>query len=399
MIACVYLPYFAAALLPAPTPLIVARYLKQRATVSACDRAGEQHSVTIGMPLSRARAACPDARIVSADDPVFAEAQERLLDRLWVYTSQVEIDANLFPHHLIAYLDLGRLRTADLRLLADDLRRTIASAFAFQPAMGIGSGKLVAYLAALAADQGTQGVQLIETGGEAEFCASASIDRLPLTREEGRRLRLLGLHTLGEIAVLPANGLIAPFGRRGRLLHQLARGLDGRPVRPARLPQQETIRLSCDRIDARTQLDALIERIAAQLAAALDRRAAAAHRLTLTLTGRRGETRTDTMRILDPVCGLRPLREQLTRLAESLPPLSEINQVEVCAAHLVSAHPVQLELFGERPAHRGVIDLSEALAARYGTDELFQAAAGHPGSLLIERRYVRRPVIPFKDRS
>lgn len=396
MIACVYLPYFAAALLPSPTPLIVARYLKQRARVSACDRTGEQHSVTIGMPLSRARAACPDARIISADDPIFAEAQERLLDRLWVYTSQVEIEASLFPHHLIAYLDLGRLRAPDLHLLADDLRRTISSVFALQPTIGIGSGKLVAYLAALAADQG---VRAIEAGAEAEFCAPASIEILPLTREEGRRLRLLGLHTLGEIAALPANGLIAPFGRRGRLLHQLARGLDGRPVHPARLPQQETIRLSCDRIDTRTQLDALLDRIASQLAAALDRRASAAHRLTLTLAGRRGETRTDTLRILDPVCGLRSLREHLARLAESLPPLSEIHQVEVCAAHLVSAHPVQLELFGERPAHRGVINLSEALAARYGTDELFQAAAGHPGSLLIERRYVRRPVIPFKDRS
>lgn len=53
---------------------------------------------------------------------------------------------------------------------------------------------------------------------------------LPLEKETQRRLDLLGIETLGELAALPADSVQMQFGKSGQLLHKLARGNDTRPI-------------------------------------------------------------------------------------------------------------------------------------------------------------------------
>jgi nucleotidyltransferase/DNA polymerase involved in DNA repair len=78
----------------------------------------------------------------------------------------------------------------------------------------------------------------VPPGGERAYLAPWPARVLPgAGGKVGDRLGRLNVARVGEVAAMPAEVLQALFGSRGRLLHEFARGLDGRPVEPAR-PQQ-----------------------------------------------------------------------------------------------------------------------------------------------------------------
>lgn len=58
-----------------------------------------------------------------------------------------------------------------------------------------------------------------------------------------RRLRLLGLHTLGDLARLPQGPVAAQFGAEGARAWELAHGIDSSPLVPYRPPRSITERL------------------------------------------------------------------------------------------------------------------------------------------------------------
>src|SRR3989442_1531376 len=69
------------------------------------------------------------------------------------------------------------------------------------------------------------------------FLAAQPVGMLPVSEEMRRRLRLLGIETLGALAALPRSALAAQFGPQGALAWELARGEDDSPVRPPEKPE------------------------------------------------------------------------------------------------------------------------------------------------------------------
>src|SRR2546428_8295837 len=80
--------------------------------------------------------------------------------------------------------------------------------------VGWGRGKFVAWVAATRAKPG--GVFIVPPGEEGVFLASQPVAVLPLDPDAHRRLRLLGLRTLGRLAALPEEAILSQFGRAGR---------------------------------------------------------------------------------------------------------------------------------------------------------------------------------------
>lgn len=397
MIACAYLPYLAPVLLMGNSPLVVVKHFKRMGKVIALSPDAEQVGAARGMSVTRARAVCPKGRFVGSNEPSFEAGSEKLLDTLWTFTNRVEIDADAYPHHAICYLDLGSLRDADACLMAEEMARALRAAFGVGASVGLGHGKLTAYLAAQRAMRDE--VLLVEREDEAAFISPFPIDTLPLHKADARRLHLLGIQTLGDLAALPRTAVTASFGKRGTLLHRLASGLDGRPVTPAKMPQTESVRTTFEAIYERDHLDYYLTRLTDGLARTLDKRAVAAHRLVLTIHFERGGGQDETLRLLSPVGTARGLREELAKLLARISFDKPVVGVEICAAHLVAAIPVQLELFAECPVSRGVIDLTHVLAARYGIADCFTASVGQSWSLLTERRYVQRRIEVESDVS
>src|SRR6266705_1051657 len=90
--------------------------------------------------------------------------------------------------------------------------------------VGWGIGKFVSWVAATRARPG-QAVT-VRPGEEAKFLASQPLAVLPLDPDTHRRLRQLGLKTLGRLAALPEDAVVSQFGRAGRRLWRLAAGVE-----------------------------------------------------------------------------------------------------------------------------------------------------------------------------
>src|SRR2546430_10662414 len=99
------------------------------------------------------------------------------------------------------------------------------SAFPLPPSafrVGWGHGKFISWVAATRAKLGD--AVIVPVGGEAEFLAAQPLAVLPLDSDTYRRLRQLGVRTLGALAALPEEAVVSQFGRAGRLLGRLAAG-------------------------------------------------------------------------------------------------------------------------------------------------------------------------------
>jgi len=94
--------------------------------------------------------------------------------------------------------------------------------------IGWGKGKFVSWVAATRARPG-QAI-IVCPGEEGKFLASQPISVLPLDLDTHRRLRQLGLKTLGALAALPEEAVVSQFGATGRRLWRLAAGRVSEPV-------------------------------------------------------------------------------------------------------------------------------------------------------------------------
>jgi DNA polymerase-4/protein ImuB len=71
---------------------------------------------------------------------------------------------------------------------------------------------------------------IVRPGEEEKFLASQPIAVLPLDPDTHRRLRQLGIKTLGALAALPEDAVVSQFGRPGRHVWRLAAGRIAEPV-------------------------------------------------------------------------------------------------------------------------------------------------------------------------
>jgi DNA polymerase-4/protein ImuB len=88
--------------------------------------------------------------------------------------------------------------------------------------VGWGKGKFISWVAATRAKPGD--AVLVPVGGETTFLAAQPLAALPLDSDTHRRLRQLGVRTLGALAALPEEAVVSQFGLAGRRLWLLAAG-------------------------------------------------------------------------------------------------------------------------------------------------------------------------------
>jgi DNA polymerase-4 len=107
---------------------------------------------------------------------------------------------------------------------------------------------------------------LVPAGGERDYLAPHPVRvLLGAGRKIGDRLERLNVQRVGEVATMPVDLLRGLFGKFGRTLHDLANGIDERPVEPHR-PQQSVSRCSSfdpptgDRDFLRAMIGYLIDR-------------------------------------------------------------------------------------------------------------------------------------------
>ncbi len=207
-----------------------------RGVVASCSYPARRHGVRSAMPTARALSLCPGLLIVSSRHGNYSEYSKKVMARLEAVSpqlQQISIDE--------AFLDVSHLAEPGIDI-ARRLQKTIRDELGLPCSIGVATNKLMAKTATEVGkamgrrnrpgDDGPPNAILeVPPGQEAAFLAPLPADMLwgvgPATAQ---RLAALGIHTIGDIARYPEEGLQRRFGKGGRYMRRAALGIDDSPV-------------------------------------------------------------------------------------------------------------------------------------------------------------------------
>lgn len=228
--ACVWIPLFPLrceearheGLAAYPTALLAPDTTRKLWQVSSLAR---HAGVKPGMTVSQAIGLCPTLRLIEPDPVHYDDCFARLLAALNEVSPVVE-SAELG----LAYVGTDGLGGifGEPQKIVDAIRQTVGPSDRPTVRLGFGLGKFTAWVAASRAKPGE--AVIVQAGTEGKFLASQPISVLPLDPDTNRRLRQLGIRTLGALAALPEEAVTAQFGAMGRRLWRLAAGRIAEPV-------------------------------------------------------------------------------------------------------------------------------------------------------------------------
>src|SRR5437773_6297823 len=235
--ACVWIPLFSLrceearheGLAAYPSALLAPDTTRKLWQVSSLAR---HAGVKPGMTVSQAIGLCPTLRLIEPDPVHYDDCFARLLAALNEISPVVE-SAELG----LAYVGTDGLEGifGEPKKILAAIHQTVGPSDRPTVRLGYGLGKFVAWVAATRSKPDE--AVIVPMGAEKAFLASQPISVLPLDSDIHRRLRLLGLRTLGALAALPEAAVTAQFGAMGRRLWRLAAGRIAEPVEARNAPE------------------------------------------------------------------------------------------------------------------------------------------------------------------
>jgi DNA polymerase IV len=301
--------------------------------------------VRTAMGGTQARRLCPNAVVVPPRMDAYSEASKAVYAVFEDTTPLVEglsIDE--------AFLDVrGMERIAGTPTqIAARLRREVRERVGLPISVGVARTKFLAKVASGVAKP--DGLLVVPPEGELTFLHALPVERLwGVGDVTARKLRDRGITTVGAVARIPEETLVAMLGRAaGRHLHALAQNRDPRPVRVGRrrgsIGSQRALGRAPKPPDAaHTALLGLVDRVTRRLRTA--RRAGRTVVLRLRFDDFSRATRSHTLP--RPTDRTRAILETAEDLLTSAMPLIErrgLTLVGVAVANLDDATAIQLSL-------------------------------------------------------
>ena len=214
-------------------PVVVA-WRGARSVVCAASYEARRFGVRSAMPALRAERLCPDAVFVPPDFTRYKAVSRQVREIFARHTDLIE------PLSLDeAYLDVTapKLDLGSATAIASEIRETIRAETALTASAGIAPNK---FLAKIASDWNKPDGQFVLKPHQVDaFLAPLPLGRLPgVGKVTEARLKAIGLATCSDVRGFNVDELERRFGRWGRRLHELAHGIDERPVEAERATLQ-----------------------------------------------------------------------------------------------------------------------------------------------------------------
>jgi DNA polymerase-4 len=208
-------------------PVVVA-WRGTRSVVCAASYEARRFGVRSAMPAMRAERLCPDAVFVPPDFTRYRAASRHAREIFRRHTDLVE------PLSLDeAYLDVTSNKTAlpTATAVAKVIRAQIHEELRVTASAGVAPNK---FLAKLASDVNKpDGLCVIPPDQVDAFLLPLAVARIPgVGKVTNERLAAAGIRTVADLRGRGGAELQGLFGKYGLRLHQLARGIDDRPVEP-----------------------------------------------------------------------------------------------------------------------------------------------------------------------
>jgi len=372
----------------------------RRGVVAAASYEARAFGVFSAMPSVQAQRLCPHAVFLAGDHDLYSEVSQRVMAVFRDITPLVE------PLSLDeAFLDVsGTLRThKSARRVAERIRSTIWKEEGLTCSVGIAPNK---FLAKLGSEQAKpkasptgpiygRGIFEIIEGTELDFLHPMPVRALwGVGPSTGKRLASLGIETVGDLAALPLDRLVAALGRAsGRHLHDLAHARDTRPVEPDRetksISHEETY--AHDMVE-RDAVDVELVRQADAVARRLRSHDLAARTAQVKVRFSDFETVTRRSTAPQPFTSAATILHLVRPLVEQLDVSRGIRLLGVGVANLLGDPGQQLELALDGSS-AGATDVDvrtdaviDEVRERFGTGAIGPASSAVDGTLRVKRR-------------
>jgi DNA polymerase-4 len=241
-------------------PVIVA-WRGNRSVVCAASYEARRFGVRSAMPAVRADRLCPTAIFVAPDFTRYRAVSRSVKEIFKRHTDLIE------PLSLDeAYLDVTENKTGlpTATLVARTIREQIRQELNLTASAGVAPNKL---LAKLASDwRKPDGLFVIQPDDVDAFLLPLPVGRLPgVGKITGGKLARLGVQRVRDLRTLDLRVLEDHFGRYGRRLHELARGIDDSEVVPDRPTQSISVEDTFEHDVPLAETEPMIRRLAEKL--------------------------------------------------------------------------------------------------------------------------------------
>jgi protein ImuB len=231
---------------------------------------------------------------------------------------------------------------------------------------------------------------IVKPGNEKGFLRDLPVGFLPMSEEMRRRLSLLGIKTMGEFASLPAQAVVAQFGREGRLAHRLACGKDDRKIVPW---HKELALEASEEFDSPIENMGILLEEAKGLVGGLFGQLHASFRMcqkvTVTLSFDNGSSRERSIAFHDPTSSRQKIELHIAQLLESFEYPYGVSSLGLSLRGICPENGRQLQLFQAQGGMDGELDQTiQGLVFKYGSDRFRQALLVDRQALLPETRFL-----------
>ncbi len=390
-IACVLIEHFAAAVseLRWPqlqgTPFVVGGQAHERKPVYDASPAAVQLGISPGMSLREASQRCPQASFLPLRSDMYEQAFQAVIEALLLFTPRLK------PASLgCIYLDL-RQHTLPPRgepQLAEELLVAVRQATGLEAQVSIARGVFCAQVAAQVTAPGE--ITVVAAGEEEALLQPLPVSFLPLSAEALRRLTLLGIHQISDLAALSEEAARLQLGAEGRNAWRLARGQDERRLAPWRQERQLSEEREFDTaLVSNDQFVLATRHLVDQLLPRLQGERLYCSRALLQLWFEGGEERTLNANFREPSQDSAVICRNLERVLLAAPYSAGIARLRLSLCSLGGCASRQLTLFTPR---QGKLALLQATAGHLRESlqggRLYRALLTDRNAALPERRFI-----------
>ncbi len=352
-------------------PLIVGGPLF-RGVISSASYEARVYGLYAGMPLYKARQLCPNGIYLPVDMEKYLKVSRQIRDIFCDFTPLVEVVSCDE-----AFLDVtGARNLFGLPIeIAEKIKNRIFEKTKLTCSAGISHNKFLAKLASgLEKPDGLVILTKEDVKGK--------LEKLPVTmlwgvgRVTQNELRRIGIETIGELAKIPVEILTANFGKSGKIIHNLANGIDNDKVIPFSPPKSisREITFTEDTRDLdklKIILLKLSERVARNLR--WEGYRAATVNLKLKFSDFKMITRSITLKH-ETCLGTEIYSEALRLLRKNLPAGRRVRLIGVGVSNLKGYQVRELSLFDGENKELKLAEAVDGINARYGESEVVRAS-------------------------
>lgn len=198
-----------------------------RGVLTTCNYEARKYGCRSAMPSFKARELCPDLILLPVRFDLYRKESARIREIFSRFTALIE------PLSLDeAYLDISHLES-DAASVAWEIREQIRTETGLTASAGIAPNK---FLAKIASDWNKPDGQFeVREQEKLQFLTELPVEKIwGVGKRTAERLHAHGIPTCGAMRERNEMELIRSFGKFGRSLYRLCRGIDDRPVNPNR---------------------------------------------------------------------------------------------------------------------------------------------------------------------